>query len=305
MRAAVLGGCGFIGSHIVDALRVAGHEVTVFDRAMDRYRDPVPGVNYMLGNFSDKMALSEALIGKDTVFHLISTTFPSTASLDPKADVGGNLIGTLNLIETMRALKIRRLVFLSSGGTVYGVAPGHPVPENYPLNPITSYGIVKVAIENYLEMDRRNEGLQPISIRAANPFGPRQGHAGVQGVVATFMRRIRDGQPVEIWGDGRVVRDFLYVSDLARLCVLAAESSLCGALNAGSGRGHSILEVIDALSVVTKRSITPTFMESRSIDVPYSVLDISRARKLLNWEPATEFRSGLRATWEWMQDASL
>lgn len=145
MRATVLGGCGFIGSHVVDALCAAGHSVTVFDRSMERYRAPVPGVDYMMGDFSDKMALAEALNGAEVVYHLISTTFPSTANLDPKADVTSNLIGTLGLIETINSLDVKRLVYLSSGGTVYGKAPAHPISEDFPRNPLNSYGIVKLA----------------------------------------------------------------------------------------------------------------------------------------------------------------
>lgn len=306
MRVAVLGGNGFIGSHVVDALRTTGHEVTVFDRAMERYRDPLPGVVYMLGDFSDKMALAEALNGKDVVYHLVSTTFPGTANLDPKADVTGNLIGTLSLIETMTSLGIRRLVYLSSGGTVYGSAPGHPIPEDFPLNPINSYGIVKVSIERYLHMFRLCHGLQPIAIRAANPFGPRQGHTGVQGVISTFMRNLRDGQPIEVWGDGRVVRDYLHVADLASLCVTAANSNFCGAINAGSGQGRSLLDLIDAISDVSGQPISPDFKPGRKVDVPYSVLDITRAGEVLGWKPMTDFRDGLRETWEWVrQDGSL
>lgn len=301
MRTVVLGGCGFIGSHVVDALRAGGHEVTVFDRAMEHYRKPVPSVDYILGDFADKMALAEALNRQDAVFHLISTTFPGTANLDPKADVTGNLIGTLNLLEMMNSLGIRRLIYLSSGGTVYGPAPDHPISENYPLNPINSYGIVKVAIERYLEMHRHSHGLRPLSIRAANPYGPRQGHYGVQGVVATFMRRVRDGQPVEIWGDGTVVRDYIHVADLAALCVVAAKSELQGAVNAGSGQGHSLLELLRVLSDVSGKRIVPGFKPGRQIDVPYSVLDIAKAHETLGWQPETDFQTGIRTTWDWVQ----
>lgn len=305
MRVAVLGGNGFIGSHVVDALRNTDHEVTVFDRTMERYRDPLPGVDYMLGDFSDKMALAEALNGKDVVYHLISTTFPGTANLDPKADVASNLIGTLSLIETMNYLGIKRLVYLSSGGTVYGTAPSHPIPEDFPLNPINSYGIVKVSIERYLEMFRICHGLQPVAIRAANPFGPRQGHVGVQGVVATFMHNLRDGKPIEIWGDGRVIRDYLHVADLAALCVTAANSDFCGAVNAGSGQGRSLLDLIEAISDVSGHRIAPNFKSGRKIDVPYSVLDITRAGKILGWKPASEFRDVLSETWEWVRQSGV
>lgn len=304
MKAAVLGGCGFIGSHVVDALRASGHSVTVFDRSNERYRSQLSGVDYVLGDFTDKMALAEALTGKDTVFHLISTTFPGTANLDPKADVTGNLLGTLNLLETMSSMGIRRIVYLSSGGTVYGPAPGHPIPETHPLNPINSYGIVKVAIEHYLDMYMRTKGLQPIAIRAANPYGPRQGHTGVQGVIATFMRRVHDGQPIEIWGDGTVIRDYLHVSDLAELCITAAESSVCGAVNAGSGYGHSLLEVIDVLAEVSGHTIVKNFRPGRNIDVPYSVLDIERAQTVLGWQPKTPLVEGIHETWKWMLSTS-
>lgn len=303
MRAVVLGGNGFIGSHVVDALQKDGHDVTVFDRAMERYRDPLPGVNYILGDFSDKMTVAEALNGVDVVFHFVSTTFPGTANLDPKADVTDNLIGTLSLIETMASIGIQRLVYLSSGGTVYGPAPGHPIPEDYPLSPINSYGIVKVAIERYLEMYRATQGLEPVVIRAANPYGPRQAHKGVQGVIATFMRNVRDGQPIEVWGDGKVVRDYLHVANLAALCVTAAKSDFCGVLNAGSGQGHSLLDLIKALSEVSGQTIEPNFKPGRKIDVPYSVLDITRAREVLDWTPTTEFRAGLRETWEWVRQS--
>ncbi|PRY90998.1 NAD-dependent epimerase/dehydratase family protein [Donghicola tyrosinivorans] len=301
MQALVLGGCGFIGSHVVDALVAAGHKVVVLDRAMERYRAPLPGVEYVVGNFSDKMLLAELLAGKDVVFHLVSTTFPGTANLDPTADVTGNLVSTLALLETMTALGVSRLVYLSSGGTVYGRAPNYPIPEDFPLNPINSYGIVKVAIEHYLEMFRTMHGLLPIAIRAANPYGPRQGHIGVQGVVATFMRRLCDSQPLEIWGDGRVVRDYLYVGDLAALCLAAAESDHCGALNAGSGQGLSLLDLIALLSEISGQDIHPLFKHGRKVDVPYSVLDITRARKTLGWQPQTSFHHGLQNTWDWTQ----
>lgn len=304
MRAIVLGGNGFIGSHVVDALLAGGHTVTVFDRVPDKFRDPLPGVDFFLGDFQDKMAIAEALNGKDAVFHLVSTTFPGTANLDPKADVTGNLIGTLSLIESMNSMGIERLVYLSSGGTVYGPAPGHPIPEDHPLNPINSYGIVKVAIEQYLNMYQKSHGLKPIAIRAANPFGPRQAHTGVQGVISTFLRRIYENEPIEIWGDGQVVRDYLYVEDLADLCVKAAETDYCGAVNAGSGQGRSLLDVIDAISRVTKTPLEPVFKPGRKIDVRYSVLDISWAKTLFDWAPSADFDRALEQTWQWLQNTS-
>ncbi len=152
MKVLVIGGSGFIGSHVVDALLKAGHDVRVFGRHPEHFRPALPNVDYRLGDFRDRMALAEALSGIEAVFHLVSTTFPGTANLDPKTDVRDNLISTLELIETMLSLHITRLLFVSSGGTVYGVPEQVPIPETHSLRPINSYGIVKVAIEQYLDM---------------------------------------------------------------------------------------------------------------------------------------------------------
>ncbi len=166
MKVLVIGGCGFIGSHLVDVLLENGHTVRVFDRQPERFREPLNGVEYQFGNFGDKMAIIEALSGVDAVAHLVSTTFPGTADLDPITDVQDNLVGTLALLDAMVDLGVLRLLFLSSGGTVYGPPEVVPIPETHPLRPINSYGIVKSSIEHYLAMHRRKYGLAATSMRA-------------------------------------------------------------------------------------------------------------------------------------------
>jgi UDP-glucose 4-epimerase len=304
LRALVLGGSGFIGSHVVDSLLNRGHEVAVFDRGPERFRSPLPRVDYVYGDFSDRMALFEAMTKVDVIFHLISTTFPGTANLDPRADVAGNLIGTLGLLDAMVSLGVQRIIYLSSGGTVYGRPEIEPVPESHPLRPINSYGIVKVAVEHYLGLYSAVHGLRPLAIRAANPFGPRQSHAGVQGVISTFLHSVRDCRPIEIWGDGSVTRDYLYVADLAELCVMAAEGEVTGALNAGSGVGRSMLEVVAAIANATGTTIEPAFKLGRAVDVQRSVLDVSRARQLLGWSAATGFDEALARTWDWVRSTA-
>ena len=299
MKVLVIGGCGFIGSHVVDALLAAGHAVRVFDRQAERFRPPLPGVDYRFGDFGDRMAVAEAVAGVDAVFHLVSTTFPGTANLDPKTDVRDNLIGTLQLVETMLGLEIPRLLFLSSGGTVYGVPEQVPIPEDHPLRPINSYGIVKVAIENYLMMFHRTRGLHPVIVRASNPFGTRQGHTGIQGVVSTFLRQIAEDETIEIWGDGSVVRDYLDVRDLAEFCVIAGTSPLQGIYNAGSGTGTSLTELLDAIRGTTGRQIAPRFRPGRSIDVPVSILDCSAAERDFDWHARHSLRDSLADAWAW------
>ncbi len=296
----VIGGNGFIGSHVVDKLLAHGHSVRVFDRQPERFRGPLPGVDYRTGDFADRMEVVEALAGVDAVYHLLSTTVPGTADLNPKTDVHDNLIGAINLLESMQGLGVRRILFLSSGGTVYGIPETVPVPETHPLRPISSYGIVKASIEHYLEMYRRTRGFSPIIVRASNPFGPRQAHSGVQGVISTFLRRILAGEPIEIWGDGSVVRDYFEVGDLAELCIRAGTSRSEGAYNAGSGYGLSVNEIIEAIRKVTGSVFEIVYKPGRPVDVPCSVLDCSRAKSDFGWECKTGFDAGLRNAWNWL-----
>ncbi len=301
MKVLVIGGCGFIGSHVVDRLLIHGHAVRVFDRQPERFRPPLRVVDYRFGNFADRMALIDAMAGVDAVLHLVSTTFPGTADLDPKTDVQDNLVGTISLLDSMISLGISRILFLSSGGTVYGVPDVVPIPETHPLRPINSYGIVKVAIEHYMEMYRRTRGISPVVIRASNPYGLRQGHLGVQGVISTFLRRILAGEPIEIWGDGSVVRDYVHVADLAELCSLAVASDAVGPYNAGSGVGVSLKDIVQIISEVTGNDIQPVYKPARALDVPRSVLDVTRARTTFGWSERATLVEGVRETWQWLQ----
>jgi UDP-glucose 4-epimerase len=300
----VIGGSGFIGSHVVDKLLAHQHSVRVFDRRPERFRAPLTGVDYRFGEFADEMTLVEALSGVDVVYHLVSTTVPGTADLDPKTDVRDNLIGTLNLLDSMQRVGLTRLLFLSSGGTVYGIPDVVPIPETHALRPVNSYGIVKAAIEHYLEMYRRTRGFSPVIVRASNPFGPRQAHSGVQGVVSTFLRRILFGEPIEIWGDGTVVRDYLEVSDLAELCVRVGTSASEGVYNAGSGYGLSVNDVVEAVRKVTSADVKVIYKPARPVDVPRSVLDCSLAKNEFGWECETGFDAGLSNTWNWLKTHS-
>lgn len=300
MKTLVLGGCGFIGSYIVDQLVAAGHSVRVFDRYPERFRPPVQGVDYTFGDFRDSMTLIEALVDVDVVYHLVSATFPGTAELDPQGDVRDNVLPTLRLMDAMEKYGVNRLLYLSSGGTVYGIPDTVPTPESHPLRPMNSYGIVKTAIEHYIELYRRTRGLRPVIIRPSNPYGPRQGHVGVQGVVTTFLNRVSRNEPIEIWGDGSVVRDYLYVDDLARLCVTAADSGKVGVYNGGSGQGTSLREIIEHIEQATGRPLNPVFKPARPVDVPRSVLDMSLVMDEFDWRWKTGLPEGIQKSWEWV-----
>ncbi|MEZ5567206.1 MAG: NAD-dependent epimerase/dehydratase family protein [Halioglobus sp.] len=303
MNVLVTGGTGFIGSHVCDRLLERGHSVRVYSRKAEQFRPPVSGVEYFIGDMADTFYLSEALSGMDCLIHLVSSTVPGTSNLDPVADITTNLAGTVRMLELMRQAGPRRIVFLSSGGTVYGEPSRLPVTESEPLRPLCSYGVIKVAIEHYLGMYAALYGIDSVILRASNPFGPRQGRLGVQGLVASFLSRVQAGEPLKVWGDGEVVRDYFYVSDLAKLCVLAAESGETGVFNAGSGQGTSINRVIELIGEATKLNPVVMYEPQRRFDVQATYLDISRAQQVFGWRPEIELAEGVARHWEWLKES--
>lgn len=301
LKSLVVGGCGFIGSHVVDSLLAAGMTVRVLDRGPELFRPPVPGVEYVTGDLGDTSVLYECLVGMDAVVHLASTTVPATSNLDPEADITGNLIAMVGMLKVMRSAGVRKMVYMSSGGTVYGVPKVDPVPETHPLNPISSYGIVKVAIENYLYMEHKLHGLQYVVLRASNPYGPRQRHDGIQGIISTHLWRLARNEPIEIWGDGSIVRDFIHVRDLADLCIAALGSDTRGVFNAGSGDGASIARIVETILSTTGSVAKPVYKPGRSFDVPSVVLNIDAARAAFDWQPRVGIGAGIADAWAWVQ----
>lgn len=305
MRVLLVGGNGFIGSHVKDVLLQRGHSVRVLDPLPEKYRPPLPDVDHRSGSSADPSALAEAMAGVDAVVYLASSTVPSTSNADAPWDVSSNLVPLVATLDAMVRADVGRMVYFSSGGTAYGVTGDQPVSEDQPLDPICSYGIVKVASEKYLGMYKHLHGLRPLILRPANPLGPRQSHDGVQGFVGTALLRLLRNEDVEIWGDGSVVRDYLYVTDLATATVLAAETEACGAVNIGSGEGRSLLQVLDTVSSVTGVVPQVRFLPARAFDVPSLVLAVDRAREVLGWIPTTPFREGVAAHWEWLGRCAL
>ncbi len=303
MQVLVLGGNGFIGSHVVDTLLNDGQTVRVLDRLPEKFRLPKKNVDYRIGSFNDSFLLAESLEDIEVIYHLISTTVPSTSNMDPINDIQSNLIGTLQLLKMMTKKKVRHIVYLSSGGTVYGNPHTFPISEEHRLQPICSYGIVKNAIENYLLMYEQLYELQPIILRASNAYGPRQGHIGVQGVISTFMNKIINNKHLTVWGDGSVIRDYIYAKDLALLCRIAGSSNKTGIFNAGSGKGYSINQVINIISHITGMKPNIKYNHKRDFDIQEVVLDMKRTRKAFSWKAETSLDDGIAHYWNWLKDS--
>lgn len=307
MKCVVLGGGGFLGSHLVDALLAQGHTVTVLERPnLRRYRQFETGqaVDWREGDALNPPEWIRVAEGADVVYHLVSTTLPRSSNDDPGYDVESNLVRTLRLLEMFRTVGVRRVVYASSGGTVYGIPQQTPIAETHATDPLCSYGIVKLAVEKYLELYRTLHGLDYRVLRVANPYGERQHPAGSQGAVTVFLDRARRGQMIEIWGDGRVVRDYLHVEDVARAFVLAATtSSAQRVFNIGSGRGHSLNDLLAQIEALLGRPVARRYTPARAFDVPVSVLDIRRAHAELGWQPRITLDEGLRRTLAWLAHA--
>lgn len=304
MNCLVLGGNGFIGSHLVDLLLREGHGVRVYDRADDRFRSRLAQVEYIYGELGNQGLIRAALTDVDVVFHLISTTIPGTSNADPAFDVQSNVVDTIRVLEECVAAKIKRFVFVSSGGTIYGIPRTVPIPESHPLNPTCSYGVAKLAIEKYLALFEYLYGLEYVILRPSNAYGERQNPFGQQGVVGVFLGKIVRQEPIVIWGDGSVTRDFVYAGDLATALYQAANYNSLGEriFNVGSGSGVSINEVLKALSAITGRDLDVRYTEARRFDVPVNVLDTSLAKEHLGWAPATDLAGGLACTWMWVKE---
>lgn len=303
MNILVLGGNGFIGSHLVDKLLAEGHAVRVFDKYEERYRQPLPEVDYRFGDFGNRGLLAEALQDIDVVVHLISTSLPKTSNDDPAYDVQSNVIESLFLLEKCVELGVKKVVFISSGGTVYGRPTQLPIAENGATDPECSYGITKLTIEKYLALYRQLYGLDYVIVRPSNPYGSRQNPHGIQGAIPVFLGKAVKEEPIEIWGDGSVIRDYVYIEDLVE--GISKVISYAGGqriFNLGSGTGHSLNELVRIIAAVTGHPVPVTYKEARSFDIPAIVLDISSAERELGWQPRTEIEAGIRATWEFVRD---
>jgi len=301
MTILVIGGCGFIGSHIVTELAASNYSVLVYDTHANNTNN-TDLITYVNGSFSDISSLESAIERHKVshVVHLASTTLPKSSNEDMKFDLTSNVVQTLGLLDLCVKHGISKVLYMSSGGTVYGVPQSLPVKETHPTDPTCSYGICKLAIEKYLALYKHLFGLQYVIIRAANPYGPGQNPLTGQGIIATYVHRIQMALPLEVWGDGKVIRDYFDVRDLADLCRRALFSEHCAIFNAGSGIGSSINEIIKVLSDLMQKQPQIIYKERRNLDVPAIILDCSKAEQFLGWRATINLIDGVSHYINWL-----
>jgi UDP-glucose 4-epimerase len=301
----ILGGCGFIGRHVALALLRRGDSVILADVI-----EPAPMIAEMVPapfRLVDVAApdwdgiLSDA----DIVHHYAWTTIPSSANADPLADFDTNLRETVRLLEALRHRKLKtghipKVIFSSSGGTVYGPIRHTPVHEGHPYNPINAYGASKAAAEIYLASYRASHGIDCRIARISNPYGAGQNPAKRQGAASTFLFQALANETISIWGDGSVVRDYIHIADLTAALIALTDAPSqnlqatqeAAIFNIGSGEGVSLNGILEVLRDRLDLNPTVEYEAGRAFDVPVSVLDISKARRLLNWSPRLSFADG-------------
>jgi UDP-glucose 4-epimerase len=293
----ILGGGGFIGSHLAESLLKEGYEVTLFDvknfsrRNIHSFEKEIKIIE---GDFHNPSDVNLALENIDYVFHLISTTIPSNSVLNPVYDIESNLVPTVKLLQSCTSKNIKKIVFVSSGGTVYGIPKQIPIPENHPSNPISSYGINKRTIESYFILYNKLFNLNSCVFRLSNPYGERQNPYIAQGAITIFSYKSIANMPIEIWGDGEVIRDYIYIGDVIKALIASLKIDTPEIIyNLGSGIGTSLNEILDIIKTGFNNDLKVNYVNSRNFDVLSNVLDISLIKSRFNWEPKIELSEGL------------
>jgi UDP-glucose 4-epimerase len=285
----IYGGAGFIGSHIAEDLLEKGLSITVFDKlnaSKKKIQHFADKIDFVEGDFNNEVDIGKSLKNADYVVHLVSSTLPASSNMNPIYDAETNLISSLKLLDECVKNKVKKLIFISSGGTVYGNPVKLPIKETHPTEPLSSYGIIKLAIEKYLGLYKNLKGLDYKILRFSNPFGERQNPLLSQGLIAHLLYKIKHDRPIEIWGSGRVIRDYFYIKDGARSVYKAiADRSHNSIYNISSGKGLSVNQILDKFRRVLKLDFEVSYTATRKFDVKSNILDNSLAKKVLKWAP--------------------
>ncbi|MGO8971134.1 MAG: NAD-dependent epimerase/dehydratase family protein [Myxococcaceae bacterium] len=304
MKVLVSGGAGFIGSHVCDVFLAAGHHVVALDNLSSGRRENLaPDVALLVEDIRSPEAA--ALVRRerpDILCHLAAQMDVRRSVADPRFDADTNILGFLNLLEAARTAGVRKVVFSSTGGAIYGEQDVFPAPETHPIRPVSPYGVSKAAGELYLGYYRAQYGLRSVSLRYANVYGPRQNPHGEAGVVAIFSERLLSAQPCTIYGTGRQTRDFVYVVDVARANLLASEQPVEGPVNIGTGVETDITRLHSLLAEAAGRPEPPRYAEAKPGEQQRSSLDVALAARVLGWTPSVGLAEGLARTLSWFRD---
>lgn len=303
MKVLVTGGAGFIGSHVCDQFLRAGHEVIALDNLSSGKKENLdPRVRLAVLDIRSPEAA--ALIRSErphAICHLAAQMDVRRSVEDPRFDADANILGMLNLLEAARASEVKKFIFSSTGGAIYGEQDMFPAPESHATRPVSPYGVSKASGELYLGYYRAQYGLPYVALRYANVYGPRQNPHGEAGVVAIFSQRLVAGSPCTIYGDGGQTRDFVFGPDVARANLLAFEKDYVGAVNIGTGIETDINRLFTLLAEAAGSNLKAQHAPGKPGEQRRSCIDAALARKVLGWEPSMGIAEGLRQTVEFFR----
>ena len=309
MRILVTGGAGFIGSHVADAFLAAGHTVGVVDDLSSGDRANLdPRVRFWQTDIRDPAL--DGIVGEfrpELVSHHAAQMSVGVSVREPKRDADINILGTLNLLEAAVRHGVRRVCFASTGGAMYGDGAAPPTPETAGPEPVSPYGVAKLAVERYLHAFHAMHGLEAVALRYANVYGPRQNPHGEAGVVAIFCRAVVAGQAFTINGDGGQTRDYTYVGDVVAANLLAAAlpaADRVPIVNVGTGIESSVTDLVATLQALAGRPLAFRHGPAKPGEQRRSALDAALARRVLGWQPAVDVRAGLAHTLAWFRQCA-
>jgi UDP-glucose 4-epimerase len=304
MKILVTGGTGFIGSFVVEELLSNDHDVVIIanGRQLPQYLEGLSSrIKYYQADFGEADVLEKALIGCDAVIHLAWSTVPKQTKGATAFEFSSNITSSINLIEKCIDLNINKFIFISSGGTIYGIPESIPISESHSINPISNYGLSKLTTEKLLHLYHYSNNINYTVLRISNAYGERQNLYKNQGVIGVWLKSILQQKKIEIWGDGSVVRDYVYVKDVAS-AIISALQLIDGAsiYNIGGGEGVSLNDIILEMRKIIDIDFTVKYKPSRNFDVPLNVLDISKAKMKIGFLPTISLQEGILRTWEWI-----
>jgi UDP-glucose 4-epimerase len=300
----VIGGDGFIGTWLVDRLVKQERKVTIIDRNPEPERIHPEAARYIAGDYAQKSLLDKALQGVDEVVHLAYSTVPKTSFEDPLQDISDNLPATVTLLEAASTVGVDKFILMSSGGTVYGKVDKVPIREDHTTNPISPYGITKLATEKYAIMFGELKGLPVICVRPGNAYGEGQKPFAGQGFISTAIASILKGQEVTIFGESGTIRDYIHAADIADGIIAVLDDGAQGACyNIGTGIGRSNKDILDAIRPLAASAglkIRVDTQPARAFDVPVNVLDSAKLTYETGWKASVSFEDGIERTWNWL-----
>jgi UDP-glucose 4-epimerase len=301
MKILVTGGAGFIGSNLVDRL-VKEHKVIVVDNLLMGKKENINKAAKFYNADVTTPQLQNIFRREkpEIVFHLAAQINVRKSAEDPIFDAKTNILGTLNLLTSCVEFGAKKIIYSSSGGAIYGEPHYLPVKEDHPVTPLSQYGLSKFVGEKYIELYRRNYGLNCSILRYSNVYGPRQDPSGEAGVISIFIGRLLKGQGPVIFGDGEQTRDFVYVDDVVKANLVSLKKE--GTYNIGTGKETSVNEIFEMLSNLLGRHVKPFHDKPVEGEVRRICLDVSKARRELNWKASTSIKEGLKETIKWAKE---